>query len=108
MSVIVFMIFLSLASCTIYVRPITKKNPPIHHAASKSRRSSSHHVNGTTLVDSNWIASYKKMEREHGNYTIPQDSQVIPIGDKFRVPKAMSDHFQDMSRAFIPVPSTSP
>ena len=102
-------ISLVLASCNIYVRPITRSSPVTHHHSSGTKTTSSKRViSSGNLVDSDWLTNYYKLEREHGNYTIPADHGVVPVGDKFRVSKEMTDHLQDMSRARIPVPSTTP
>jgi len=39
------------------------------------------------------------MEAERGNFTIPQDQEVISADGTFKVPPAVLDHYQDMLRA---------
>lgn len=49
-------------------------------------------------VDANWIAHYQELEREF-HYTVPDDDKIEADGNRFRVPMAVRDHYQDMLRA---------
>lgn len=55
-----------------------------------------------------WIENYHKLEAAHGDYTIPSDSDIVPMGNgQFKVPSAVLTHYQDLLLA-KPSPSASP
>src|SRR6266446_9725009 len=62
----------------------------------------------TVLVDSHWLEEYRDLEEEHGSYTIPEDRAIEAVGDKFRVPMKVKEHFQDLTRAATPAPIPTP
>jgi hypothetical protein len=43
--------------------------------------------------------NYRRMEHDRGDYKIPDDDKIVPIGDKFSVPPAVVRNFQDLSNA---------
>src|SRR5437762_6924952 len=103
--VIVICCFVFLcAGCTGYtvtVRPITTTRKPIHHhPVNKSKPASS------TVVDHDWMVQYRQLESEHGDYKIADDSKCEPTHDgKFRVTRAMLEHFRDLSVSPVSTPT---
>src|SRR5262252_6248621 len=97
------------AACTITVAPIAK-TPPKHTAVRHKNPASkiSEKPSASSLVvDSDWLIQYRKLEQEHGNYTITDDTKVEQAGNgRYRVTHAMMDHFRDLSQT--PVSSPTP
>ena len=62
---------------------------------------------GFVLVDAQWLDTYRKLQQEHGNYTISDDNKIRPVGSKFRVTKSQQQHFRDLS-ATPPSPPPKP
>jgi hypothetical protein len=87
-----------LSGCTVTIKPLPKT--PSHRTVIYSNRSFSHKSEAkSSLVDSAWIDKYKEMEKEHGDYTIPDDANIESVNGKFRVTQSVKNHYQDMLRS---------
>jgi hypothetical protein len=100
-----------LAGCTITVTPIAK-NTPKHHSTHKRHRvvaAAKPKPTPKVIVDHQWIALYKTLENQHGNYTITDDNNIEVLHDgRFKVPHPVLNHFKDLIAAPIVSPSPSP
>lgn len=95
--------------CAITITPITYKEQIKHQSASEKSRMSDKKVtkskkdNSWLIVDSNWLVQYRALEEEHGNYILHDDSRVEAVGGgKYKVTRAMMNHFRDLSQALDP------
>ncbi len=88
--------------CSVIITPLTKHRP-VHY-----RNVKRHHKVSTdySLVDSEWLAQYRKLKNEHGNYNISSDEEIrtTPNG-KFLVPKAVRRHFDDLIHTPLATPT---
>ena len=105
----VWILFL-FTGCTMTVQtlPLHRQKQPARKIAHKPPVT---HSSSMTLVDSAWLANYKKLESDHGDYTILDDSKIASVGGKFRVSKSVMDHYQDLTRAkatATPAPQVNP
>lgn len=96
----IFILIAALCSfgCTITITPIrdSPKRKPKHHQSIKPRRIPK---NNSSIVDSEWLVQYRKLEQEHGNYTISDDDKVEPAGNGYyKVTPAMLGHFRDLTQ----------
>ena len=103
--ILMILLGFELSGCTVSISvkpiPVQPKNRP-HHAQTYNHKPKQK----TTLVDSDWIENYKREEQAH-SYTIPDDSKIKSVGDKFSVPQSVVDHYNDFTRVKSP-PSPSP
>ena len=93
-----------LSGCTVTVTPLPKYRSVYHrhHAGTIHRRTSSN----STLVDAKWLEEYHRLEADHGNYAIPSDGQIETTSTgKFRVPRAVLKHFDDLNHTLLPTPT---
>jgi hypothetical protein len=77
-------------------------NPPkIYRSSVVGHQHEQHNVisgnESGLLVTGKWLDKYRAMEKTHGG-GINEDYQIYKEGDHFRVPLAVSDHFNDMVR----------
>src|SRR6266478_2638896 len=105
--VMLIIITILFASCTITIQPVAPIEPPkvviAHHHPSKPKPLGV--VSKGAMVDSNWISDYKKLEDEHGHYTITEDKWVKPTeSGRFWIPNAVLEHYGDLSRTASPTP----
>lgn len=89
--------------CTITVKSLPVRKEKRHGA---NRQSSHQHAAGraaknTQIVDSAWMADYKKLELQYG-HSIPADAEIKAVGDRFVVPQEVMNHFSDLMRADVP------
>lgn len=57
-------------------------------------------MQGTASVSPQWLDTYRSLEAEHGDYTIPDDHKIQVSSDgKIRVPTTVIRHFNDLSKA---------
>lgn len=102
---IVVVIAICFTGCTITVTPIkktVKPKPKSQHVSKHKTKSKPVSVpSSPTIVDSEWLIEYRKLEEEHG-YTIRDDAKVESVGGgKYRVTPTMLKHFKDLSQ--VPV-----
>ena len=76
-----------------------------HHTSTR------HHHKATTLgtasVSPQWLDTYRQLEAEHGDYTIPDDHKIQVSSDgKIKVPTTVIRHFNDLSKAPTQAPPT--
>lgn len=69
-----------------------------------SRHASTHHhrttTQGSAYVSPQWLDTYRQLEAEHGDYTIPDDHNIHVSQDgKIKVPTTVIRHFNDLSKA---------
>lgn len=94
-----------LMGCTITVKPLPVRKEK-RHGKGSSRQSAHHHaarraIENTQIVDSAWMANYKKLELQYG-HSIPADAEIRAVGDGFVVPQEVMNHFSDLMRADVP------
>ena len=100
------LIAICFAGCTIYddrgrayhITPQTKKKVYKKKYYSKPTKKGKPSIRqpGGTIVNAQWIESYKRLEKEY-DHTVSDDANIKPMGEKFLVPKAVIDHFNDLS-----------
>jgi hypothetical protein len=86
---------LAIFFCVLAVAECTTTRPQSSHRSTRESKP----VSKTILVDAKWIEVYRRMEHDRGDYKIPDDDKIVPIGDKFSVPPAVVRNFQDLSNA---------
>ncbi len=93
-SVVIAICCLSVA-CTVSIRLIPTAHRYVSHQPSVKKHPAR---NNGVLVDSEWLSNYKELEREHGDYSIDDDKKIKAEGAKFRVPRAVINHYEDLVR----------
>ena len=101
MKFLVLVTFLCVGcSCTVSFSPMThpQRNQVVHSTAKAT-----HTVTKAKFVtvDADWLDHYTQMEKET-NYIIRGDDQIQLVGDKFRVPQSVIDHYSDMTKSGNP------
>ncbi len=92
-------LFLCGCGFTVTITPTQKKKPAlqashVHHQKHKKQQQSA-----TIVVDSNWMSEYHRLESRHGEYKLPDDGKIETLSNgKFRVPRSLIKHFQDLSQ----------
>jgi hypothetical protein len=105
MKLIVILLFMSIIGCTITVKPLSEPRQKIYRSQVVTHKKKPV-TSRSTVVDAQWIAEYRKLEMEHGNYRIPDDDRIQARKDgKFQVTPLQLKHFQDLSRAPLPAPT---
>ena len=87
---------LFLCGCTFTVAPLPTK--PKHYVHSTPKHTRTVTKAATVTVDSDWLANYKRMEKEN-HYAIPGDSKIEAVDGNFRVPQSVKEHYGDMLKA---------
>jgi hypothetical protein len=101
---LLLLVGLMFVGCTITVTPIAKK--PTKHRYKKTVAKKPEKTNSWLIVDSDWLAQYRQLEEQHGNYTLSDDAKVEPAGEgKYKVTHAMMDHFRDLSLTPVATPT---
>ena len=96
---------LSLAACEIHPLGTDAKLKRLQAAAYRSRghhaKHRAHHATGgSAYVSPEWLDTYRALEAEHGDYTIPDDHRINVSPDgKIKVPTTVIRHFNDLSKA---------
>src|SRR5882724_3925403 len=101
--IVVLLLMLSCFGCTITVKPISNmRTTTQHHGHVKP----SHTRPSPVIVDHEWLAQYHKLESDHGDYRISDDTKVETMANgKHRVTPAMLRHFKDLSVSPVTTPS---
>jgi cytochrome c biogenesis protein ResB len=100
MKFLMIITLLSVSACTITVKPLPKPYKAVKHRATPYKK---HHVaqkhrqpSEFSNVSKEWLDKYVQLEKEHGNYFIPEDHRIESVGEGYRVPKAVMDHYHDL------------
>lgn len=104
---------LGLAACEIHPLGTEAKLRRLQAAsyrASRHKKHTAHHAatgGAGAYVSPQWLETYRALEAEHGDYTIPDDHRIQVRSDgKIRVPTTVIRHFDDLSKA--PTQPTEP
>lgn len=96
------LILIPFSGCTITIKPIPATPQSRHKGKLRHHRSLSHHPvtlqpPSPNIKEGWWYENYKKLETEHGDYTISDDSKIEPLPDgRFKVPDTVLAHYQDL------------
>lgn len=97
------LILISFSGCTITIKPLPA-TPQSRHKGKSHHHQSSRHGHPITrqpispnIKETWWYENYKRLETEHGDYTISDDSKIEPLPDgRFKVPDTVLAHYQDL------------
>jgi hypothetical protein len=103
----VYILVPALSACSVTIAPITNPEYARHgkskshpHLVTKKSRTVVHYV------DARWLDNYLRLEKEHGNYTVPEDKYIDIQNGKVIVPDAVVRHYHDLMS--VPTPSPTP
>jgi hypothetical protein len=102
--IVLILCMIGLAACEIHPLGTQAKLIALQKAQRHGRHHTVHHraagYRGMATVSPEWLDTYRSLESEHGDYTIPDDHriQVSPTG-QIKVPTTVVKHFNDLSKA---------
>lgn len=94
-----------LCGCEIHPLGTQAKLQALQRAQYHGRHASTHHrrsptPQGSAYVSPQWLDTYRQLESEHGDYTIPDDHNIHVSSDgRIKVPTTVIRHFNDLSKA---------
>src|SRR5205823_4766308 len=100
-------LFMFGCAFTIESLPPLKPKPKTIYHGRVIKKKSSNNASTWSTVDSQWMSEYHRLEKEHGNYIIRDDSKIRSVGGQFRVPRSVIEHYQDLNRT-IESPTPTP
>lgn len=103
--VMLLVVLIGLTACEIHPLGTQAKLQALQRAQRHGKHRVVHHHKAVSsqpsaYVSPQWLDTYRSLEAEHGDYTIPDDHKIQVSQDgKIRVPTTVIRHFNDLSKA---------